>query len=242
MVRDYEEQRAREVKARLAAEKAEEDRINAYNQAVEARSAGVAEKKQAKREEDDRIFRQIVEETQRKQAAEDEFNALRDMLWEEELEAKREAEARGRREKQERMKREMMVANSEIRLHKEEARRKEAEAEARMVVLMRRKFAEDEARERAEEEARRQAKLRHMALIEEQKRLRRTREASDREAELALMEEHAQREEYQRRVVQEARKRLLAEHAAKIKDFIHGGIFKDREEYEQFIKLAESEL
>jgi hypothetical protein len=242
MVRDYEEQRKRELQMKRAAEQAEEDRITAYNRAVEARSAGVAERKQLKREEDDRVFRHIVEETQRKQAEEDEFNYLRDMLWEEELEAKREQDVRGRRDRQDRMKREMMVANSEMLAYKEQSRLQEAEAEARMVAIMRRKFAEDEMRERAEAEARRLAKQRHMALIEEQKRMRRNMDVSERMAELAQLEEEGRREEYRRQVVHEARKRLLAEHAAKLKDFIHGGVFKDKEEYEHFIKLADAEL
>ena len=241
MVRDYEEQRKREQAAKRAADQAEEDRINAYNEAVVARTAGVAEKKQLKRDEDDRIFRQIVEEAQRKQAEEDEFNYLRDMLWEEELEAKREQEVRGRRDRQERMKREMMSANAEMLQFKEDARRREAGAEARMVVAMRRKFAADDARERAEEDARRAAKQRHMALIEEQKRRRRDMDIAERLAEVARLEEESRREEYRRSVVAEARKRLLAEHADKIRDFIHGGVFKDREEYDHFIRMAEEE-
>lgn len=242
MVRDFEEQRKAEVAMRKAAMKEEEEKIRAYNKSLDARNEGVAAKKALKKEEDDRIFRQIVAETQRKQAEEDEFTQLRDMLWEEELEAKRAAEARERRERQERLKTEMVVANRGIMSHKEEARRKEAEAEARMVVAMRRKFAEDEARERAEERSRYEAKQRHMLLIEEQKRLRRDRDVAERTAELARLEEEERREEYRLKVVAEARKRLMAEHAAKLRDFIHGGIFKDREEYEHFIQLAEAEI
>jgi hypothetical protein len=242
MVREYEEQRKREVQQKLAREEAEDERIMSYNREVEARMAGVAERKQLKKEEDDRIFKQIVEETQRKQAEEDEFSSLRDMLWEEELEAKRESEARARKERADVMRREMMVANSELQAYKVQTRRAQAEEEARMVAIMRRKFSEDEAREKAEDESRRQAKARHMALIEEQKRLRRGMDSAERLAELQRLEEEARREEYRRTVVQEARKRLLEEHAARLKDFIHGGVFKDREEYERFVKAADAQL
>lgn len=100
--------------AARAAEKAEEDRINAYNQAMEARNEGIAAKKQAKKDEDDRILAQIVEATERKRKEEEEFNSLRDMLWEEELEAKRSQDALERKMKQIRMKDEMMKANSEM--------------------------------------------------------------------------------------------------------------------------------
>ena len=46
-VREYEEQRIREVAIAKANAKAEEDKIMAYNKSVEARSEGVAAKKQA---------------------------------------------------------------------------------------------------------------------------------------------------------------------------------------------------
>ena len=242
MVRDYEEQRKREVQARIARERAEEERILAYNRDVEARQAGIKERKAQKKEEDDRIFRQIAAEAQRKQAEEAEFSYLRDMLWDEELESKREAEARERREHQERMKHEMMAANSEMLASKERLRRLEAEEEARVVAVMRRKFAEDEAREREEAEQRRLLKLRHIALIEEQRRLRRDREVEERVAELRRLEEESQCEEYRRRVVEEARRRLLQEHAAKVRDYIHGGVFRSREEYDDFVRMAEEKL
>ena len=100
MVRDFEEQRKWEVAAARAAAKAEEDKILSYNKAVEARNEGVAAIKQAKRDEEDRILKKIVEEAARKKAEEDEFNMLRDMLWEEELEAKRAGEQKARADKQ----------------------------------------------------------------------------------------------------------------------------------------------
>ena len=100
MVRDFEEQRKWEVAAAKAAAKAEEDKILSYNKAVEARNEGVAAIKQAKRDEEDRILKKIVEEAARKKAEEDEFNMLRDMLWEEELEAKRAGEQKARADKQ----------------------------------------------------------------------------------------------------------------------------------------------
>lgn len=234
MVRNFEEQRKREVQLKKAAEKAEEDRIAAYNRAMEARNEGVAAKKQAKKDEEDRILQQIVEETERKRKEQEEFNDLRDLLWEEELEAKRVEEAEGRRLKQFQMKQEMMEANSQIKRSKELQKLQEAETEAKLVALMRQKFSDDEAKERAEEEARRRSKLHHMSLVERQRLDRKSMYEQEKLGELQQLEEARNREEYRKKVIQEARRRLLQEHAQKLDSFMPSKAFESREEYESF--------
>jgi len=233
VIRDYEEQRRREVAAAKAKAKAEEDAILAYNKSVEARGEGIAAKKQAKKDEEDRILAKIVEETERKRKAEEEFNNLRDMLWEEELEAKRAADAKSRADKQIRMKHEMMEANESILKIKAELKIKEAENEARMLAIMRKKFAEDEAKERAEEEARKATKAHHISLIEQQKLQKKSMYEAERNQELVVAEEAMRREEYRKMVIQEARKRLLEEHAARLRGFLPSGTLAP-EEYEAF--------
>lgn len=114
MVRDFEDQRQREVAAAKMAMKAEEDKMMSYNRSMMERSEGVAAKKQAKKEKEDRILAGIVEEVAQKRREEEEFTELRDMLWEEELEEKRAKEQRDRRDRQTAMKREMMDANSHL--------------------------------------------------------------------------------------------------------------------------------
>lgn len=241
MVREYEEQRKRELAARKKAEQEEEDKIREYNRFMDSRNAGVAAKKQAKKDEEDRILAKIVEETERKRRAEEEFNNLRDMLWEEELEAKKRQMEEEKRKQTRQMKIEMMDANSRMLDLKLEAKKKEQENEARMVALMRKKFAEDDARERAEEAKRREQKMHHMTLIERQRIDR--QEMYDREkraetqAELDLQEKEA----YRKRVIAEARKRLLEEHAAKLEGYMPGGAFGNKEEYELFQTVAEQQ-
>ena len=206
---------------------------------MDSRNEGVAAKKQAKRDEEDRILKQIVEETERKRKEEAEFTELRDMLWEEELEAKRAEEARSRQMKQTHMRQEMMDANSRMMVTKEEMRRQEAENEARLVAIMRHKFAEDEARERAEEEARRSHKQQHMVGIARQRDERRNMYEREREAEAAQREENAQREAYRLHVIQEARKRLLEEHASKLSGYVPSKAFGNQEEYDSFQRAAQ---
>ena len=238
MVRAYEEQRKIEVAARKKAEKEEEDKIREYNRFMESRNAGVAAKKQAKKDEEDRILAKIVEETERKRLADEEFNNLRDMLWEEELEAKKRQLEEEKRNAQRRMKEEMMDANSRMMDLKAEAKRREQENEARMVSLMRKKFAEDDARERAEEAKRREQKMHHMTLIERQRLERQEMYDKEKAAESLAELEMQDKEAYRKRVIQEARKRLLEEHAAKLEGFMPGGAFGNKEEFELFQTVA----
>jgi hypothetical protein len=238
MVRKFEEQRKREREAAAVAARAEEERIASYNQALEARSEGVAAKKQAKKEEEDRILAQIVEETERRRKEQEEFAYLRDMLWEEELEAKRTADARTKELKQKHMREEMMDANARMMLAKEELRQKEAVNEARLVGMMRLKFAQDEARERALEETRRSHKVQHMGAIAHQREERKYMYEREREQEAAMREENARRENYRQQVIQEARKRLLEEHAKKLSGYVPNKAFETQEELEHFQRAA----
>lgn len=239
-VREYEEQRIREVAIAKANAKAEEDKIMAYNKSVEARSEGVAAKKQAKKDEEDRILAKIVEETERKRREEEEFSNLRDMLWEEELEAARAKDSQARRDKQAQMKREMMAVNESMLKIKGEIKIKDAENEARMLEIMRKKFADDEAKERREEENRLAAKKHHINLIEKQKTQRQAMYDAERSQELAQFQEAERRGEYRKKVIQEARKRLLQEHAARLQGFMPGKLFQNSEEL-QFIKASSSQ-
>lgn len=234
MVKQFEETRRRELEAAKAAARAEEERIAAYNRSLEARTEGIAAKKAAKKEEEDRILQQIVEETERKRREEEEFSNLRDMLWEEELEAKRSSDALERKMKQVRMKEDMIRANTEMMKYKELQRLQEVEAEARLVMLMRQKFADDEAKERMDEENRKANKHYHMSLIEQQKDERKHLYEAERAQEQATMREAAEREEYRKRVIQEARRRLLEEHATRLQGYLPNKVFETKEEFEEY--------
>lgn len=234
MVREYEEQRKREVEAQKRAAQEEEERILAYTRAMDARNEGIKELKQAKKDEEDRILAQIVEETERKRKEEEEFNNLRDMLWEEELEAKRSQDAYDRKMKQHRMKEEMMVANSDMMRFKAAQRIRDAENEARLVDMMKKKFFEDEARERADEEERRRSKVHHMTLIEQQKDQRKYLYEQEKADEARRIKEANDREDYRKMVIAEARKRLLEEHAERLRGYLPNKAFQTKDEYNEF--------
>jgi hypothetical protein len=220
MVRKYELQRIEEVHKAKEKARLEEEEIKAYNDSLAARGAGVEAAKQAKQDEADRMLAKIVEETEKKRRAEEEFNDLRDMLWAEELEHARAKDAQDRKDKSHRMRQEMMAANETMLKAKAEQRIRDAENEARMIGLMRKKFAEDEAKERAAEDYRRKNKAHHMTLVEEQRQQRETMYNEEKEAEMEADLEAGRREAYRKQVIAEARKRLIAEHSTKLQGFM----------------------
>lgn len=234
MIKEFEIQRQKEREAKKAQEKADEDAILAYQKASMERNQDITAKKQAKKDEDDRILAKIIEENEIKRKADEEFIMLRDMLWEEELEVKRATEVRNRQEKSLQMKRDMMDANAKMLQLKEEKRIRDAENEARMVEMMRRKFAEDDAKERDVELKRLQARERYMQLIEQQKSDRRSLYNQEREREIAEYEEQERREEYRKKVIQEARKRLIEEHAANLKGYLAPKVLSNPDEMKLF--------
>jgi hypothetical protein len=223
MVRKYQLEHEEEMHRQKLAARAEEEAIEEYNRSLAARGAGQAAKKQAKKDEEDRILAKIVEETERKRKEEEEFNDLRDMLWAEELEASRARDAQDRKDKSHRMRAEMMTANEKMLKAKAEQRIRDVENEARMISLMKEKFAADEARERAEEAGKKANKAHHMTLIAHQAEQRRAMYEEEKIEEVAANEEAQRREEYRKMVIQEARKRLLEEHAAKLQGFMPKG-------------------
>merc|ERR1712000_394253 len=103
-------------------------------------------------------------------------------------------------EHQYQMKREMMVANSHMLKAKEEIRKKEIEQEAKIVALMKVKFAQDETNKRQEEAIRQRNKEKHLSLIEKQRADKRI--ITDQEAlhEAQMQKELDERETFRKRV------------------------------------------
>lgn len=232
MAKAYQLEMRAEKERKKQAQRDEEEAIAQYNRNVEARNDGVKAKKQAQEDEKAAALAKIVAETERRRKEEEEFNSLRDMLWEEELEAARNADTLAREEKTRRMRSEMMAANTQIMAQKAILRKEAAENEARMLAVMRKKFAEDDAKERADEQARRAHKAQHMTLIDKQSNERRMMYNREKEAEEESLAEGRRREDYRKAVIAEARRKLLEEHASKLAGYMPGGLLKNKEDVE----------
>lgn len=232
MVRAYQEEMRMNKKRQEEALRAEEEAIAAYNKSVAQRDAGAAAKKQAAEDAKAAALAKIVAETERRRKEEEEFSNLRDMLWEEELEQARAADSQARADKAYNMRKEMMEANEKMMEQKEALRKKAAEEEAALLTRMRKKFAEDEARERSEEHARRSAKAHHMKLVEKQSAERKVMYDKEKAQEEAFLAEGRKRDEYKKAVVAEARRKLLEEHAQKLAGYMPGGLLKNKDDQE----------
>ena len=136
LIKDYERQRKRELEDKRMREAEEEAKIRAHMQAMAAREETVARLKAAKKEAEQAAFDKIVEETERARADEEEMQRLRDMLWEEEMEAARLREERARAEKVTRSKLEMKAANEQMLSAKREQQALESAEEEKLVKMM----------------------------------------------------------------------------------------------------------
>lgn len=224
MIKDFEIQRKIELEAAHIREREEEEKIKRYNDSIESRKGEAEAIRHAKREEEDRILRQIVAETEKRRLDEEEFNNLRDMLWEEELEQKRAEDAAARKKKQDDSKKQMLEMNSRLLVLRQQKMTADRQEEIRLIEKMRLKFDEDERREAMEELAKLVAKQRHLEQLQRQLREKASLSVQEQERERLAQEDHKQQDEYRRRVVAEARRRLLSEHADELKGYIPGKV------------------
>lgn len=239
MISEAEEYRGRQIAAAKLAATDEEGRIAAYNRSLLSRNDGVAARRQAKLDDEARILHKLSEEAAARQREDQEYESLRNLLHEEEIEERKRNEYRERRERQSNMKRDMMEENYHLLASKAEMRRIEMDNEIRMVELMRKKFAEDEAREKEEEKIRMRKKLEQQSYLEKQQSERRYIDGEQRARELEILMEENRRIEYSRKVIQEARKRLLDEHAVKLQGFLPGKLFNNTDEHDRYQYLDE---
>uniref|UniRef100_A0A7S2SMY8 Meiosis-specific nuclear structural protein 1 n=1 Tax=Rhizochromulina marina TaxID=1034831 RepID=A0A7S2SMY8_9STRA len=230
LIRAYEVQHKQEMAEKKIAEKAAEDEIRRHMEAIAKRSEGVQKAKEEKEAHAAMMFKKIAEEAEQKQREADELQRLRDMLWEEEMEAARKRDTEQRKAKREAMKVEMAMANKHMLEAKAKAEEIDMAAEAKLVNMMMAKFAEDEAKEKQEEADRAAARQKYKLEISAQRLQRSEMYEKEKATELEAIETQKQEEEYRKFVVAEARRRLLEEHAGRLSGFLPKGAIRNQEE------------
>lgn len=226
LIKTYELQRARELEEARSKELREEAQIRQHAEAMRAREAEIARQRADKKSRDAENFRRIVAETEKQRHEEEELQNLRDLLWQEEMEAARAKEERDRAEKRTAMTRNMARANEVQLAAKEERRKAEAEGERKRIEAMLQKFAEDEEREQEQIRKRHTDKQQYIDLINKQRDDRLRIYEAARQVELDDAQRAAQVDEYRKRVVAEARRRLLLEHASELQGYLPKGVFQ----------------
>ena len=219
------------IDAKKAAE-AEEAKIEAYRLEREGRGVAAAAKKAAKQAEADRKYKEIERKVRAERMAKEELENLRNLLHDEENWRKQEDAAAARKNRREQMKVEMIEANELQKEFKAEVRKREREEEMVLIQKMLDKFQDDERMERENAQKRINAKQKYILAIEQQRAGKRSQYVAEMEREKVELVQLKEEEDFRRQVVAEARKRLLAEHAVKLKGFLPKGILRNREEYD----------
>ncbi len=230
----YIEQYQKERNAFLARKKFEQDsmdrQIAKYAKEKEDREAGVVAKKAADLAFQEGLYNKLKDAAERKMREENEMLEFREILQTEENEERLRKDAESRRLKQEKSIKEMMDANEMQKRLKEEISKKAAADEEVLVAKMRAKFEADEAKERLQKQMRDQAKVNYKMGVEAQRKQLREMYEAEVKAESAARELEAEKSTFRERVVEEARRRLLEEHAALLKDHLPKGVIKSEED------------
>ena len=223
LIKQYEAQRRAELVEAKEQSAFEDAQIRQHADALAARENELFRLKAEKKARDKAAFERIVAETEKHRAEEEELDQLRDLLWEEEMEAQRRKEERDREEKRQQSKRDMAAANEEMLAAKQVQRERERKEEQRLVETMQQKFADDERNEKVMSERRASDKVKYIEAVKLQKLERAAVYARAKQTEIDENANALRAEEYRLKVVQEARKRLLLEHAEDLQGFLPKG-------------------
>uniref|UniRef100_A0A7S2KBW2 Meiosis-specific nuclear structural protein 1 n=1 Tax=Leptocylindrus danicus TaxID=163516 RepID=A0A7S2KBW2_9STRA len=230
LVQQFQEEREKKKRELAEEERKQQEEIDAYQDMMNQRAMEEEANRKAMEEEKKRRWTMVVEETQLQTQTQDEYNDLRDLLWQEELEAKRIEEEKDRIARRAQLKEETMRQNQAQIAAKKELIAKQEEEEERLVQIMLEKFAADEEDERKRAETRFESKQRFVHQIRGQMEERARMFQMEKDRDIAERNASCQQEEYRRRVVAEARKRLLAKHASQLKGFLPKNALVDHEE------------
>lgn len=237
-IRKFLEENERAKAAKKEALRAEDRKIQEHWDQVREREAADAGKKAERKVEADRMYEKVKRDMEEQMARREEEDYLIGLLRQEDLEIKHRAAEEEKRLKQERLKREIMEANDQQRRERE---RRDAEAKAdeeafRIAAMA--KFAEDDRLEQMNAQKRRMKTMEHQravqAMIDDKRQAYMEQKARE-EIELA-----ARRIEDERKLalVEEERRRLLAEAAQLGIEFLPPGVIRDQRDLDYIRSLG----
>jgi hypothetical protein len=222
----YSKQREAELQQAAADAKADEDRILAYAQQKGAREGIIKKQQDLKRAGEEAKFKSIEAEMRRKMREDEEFEELRSLLLEQETELRiRKAEIE-KRQKADNAKVEMMEANEQQRVLKQHLLEQQLAEEEELRQLTLAKFQADVELDRQAQARREESREEYIVEINEQRKMRADAFELEKRAELEARRRLDEEEAFKRRVVEEARKRLLSEHVAKLDGYLPKGVLK----------------
>jgi hypothetical protein len=178
------------------------------------------QKEKEMEEEKKRMWKKIAQDTENFRKSRDDYEDLRNMLWEEERLERERKEEEEANQKQMKMKEELLRQNQEqIRL-KREVLQKIEEEEKKIVQEMLEKFAADEEDERLRQEAAIQSREKYVAEAKQQREVKERMYKQEKEKQDRELNREAELENYRKTIIAEARRRLLEIHAPLLEGFL----------------------
>lgn len=178
----------------------------------------------AKQEEADRILARLSAEKEENDRRREEMEELINRLYFEEQEEKhRQAEA-NKRAAAEASRLEMMQANEYQRALKAQRKEQEMAEEEEFSRRMLEKFAEDDRVEQMNAQRRRMKMAEHKREVERLAAVKTAMYEEQMSREMEEQEGRIKQEEFKAQIVEMERQRLLAEHAARLKDYLPKGV------------------
>ena len=220
LIKQYQKKREEQQKDLTNQEEEHDEKIAAYNDMMQQRRELERQQKRLAEVEKKKMWTRVAKETQNFNQSKEEYNLLRDMLWEQELEEKQ------KKEEEEAILRNMNLKENTLRQNleqieaKKERTHKMEEEEHRLVRQMLDKFERDEEDEKARQTTIFNAKRRFMTEAQNQRFERKHMFMQEKQNEYQERHAGVEQKEYRQRVIAEARKRLLATHAAQVQGFL----------------------
>jgi len=223
-IAQYEAERKNIEKERIERELEHERKITEYSQMLMKRQDDKDRQKKEVEEQKKRLWNQVATQTENLNQARDEYNEMRNILWEEELEEKTRQKEENDKLQKLKVKKEMMKQNKEQIQARRALVQEMDKAERVMVNKMLEKFANDEKDELMKQKLCDEAKTRFMNEVQRQREERAQMYKTEKQMENQQLNAGAQQEEYRQRVIAEAKKKILQQHETHLKGFLPKGI------------------
>jgi len=221
-----------EQERRRRAEAEQEKEIAEHKERVAHRNDKLIALKKQQAAAKEQIRLAIEADAMERQKAEEEMLEALDTLRKEQKEKLEEKKEMEKLRKKYEDKMTMMNANE---AQKEESRRRKLEEKERervIVAKMKDKFRQDDLRAEAKARAHKELELNYKKSIHKQMAVRADFFAAAKAADRMQQQLIQEKERFRERVVEEARKAILREHAAKLKDFLPKGVFAKESDLE----------
>jgi|TARA_B110000971_G_scaffold23172_1_gene20915 hypothetical protein len=208
----------------------EEAAIVRFAEEIGRRELAASQMGAAKREEADRILDRLTKEKERNDRAREEMEDLLDRLYFEEQEEKFELAREMKRAAAVAASASMVAANENQLAIKQTMRLEEQAEEESFRKIMLQRFAEQDRLEQMHTQKRRMKMQEHKREVERLAFVKRAMYEEQMRREMEENNAQAREDEHVAEIVEQERKRLLVDHAARLKDFLPKGVLAKPED------------